>query len=99
MECNKVIPLVLDKIVIFEFKSIPSCLQQWLPIINETSKIQCRIVIPQVLDENRCLIIKFPPKFLAFHREKPIHSYLSYRSYIKPIQGIKFKEFKELKKK
>ena len=39
MEWNKVIPLVLDtKIVIFDFKSIPPCLQQWLPIISETSK-------------------------------------------------------------
>ena len=36
------------------------------------------------------LLIEFPPKFLAFHIEKPIHSYLS--------KGIKFKEFKELKK-
>ena len=31
--------------------------QQWLPIINETSKIQCRIVISQVLDENRGLFL------------------------------------------
>ena len=37
------------------------------------------------------LLIKFTPKFLAFHREKFIHS-------IKPIKGIHFKEFKELKK-
>ena len=34
---------------IFDFKSIPSCLQHWLPIITETSKIQCRMVIPRVL--------------------------------------------------
>ena len=27
--------------------------QQWLPIISETSKIQCRMVISQVLDENQ----------------------------------------------
>ena len=33
--------------------------QQWLPIITETSKIQCRMVIPQVIDENQslCLIL------------------------------------------
>ena len=39
----------------FEFKSIPPGLLQWLPIIIETSKIQCRMVIPQVLDENESL--------------------------------------------
>ena len=89
---------------IFDFNSIPPRLQQWLPIIIETSKIKCRMVIPKVLDENQSLfliltlflyhkssanvtekktpqllwlLIKFAPKFLAFHREKPIHSYLS----------------------
>ena len=45
------------------------------------------------------LLIKFPPKFLAFHREKPIHSYLGFMSYIKPTKGINFKEFKEFTKK
>ena len=40
---------------IFDFNSIPPCLQQWLSIITETSKIQCRMVIPQVFDENLCL--------------------------------------------
>ena len=38
---------------LLDFKPIPPCLQQWLPIITETSKIQCRMIIPQVLDENR----------------------------------------------
>ena len=37
------------------------------------------------------LLIKFPPKFLVFHREKPIHFYLS---MVKPIKGINFKELK-----
>ena len=37
---------------LFDFKPIPLCLQQWLPIITETSKIQRRMVIPQVIDEN-----------------------------------------------
>ena len=32
----------------FDFNSIPPSLQQWLPIITLTSKIQCRMVIPQV---------------------------------------------------
>ena len=40
---------------IFDFNSIPTCLQQRLPIIIETSKIKCRMVIPQVIDENRSL--------------------------------------------
>ena len=53
MEWNKVIPLVFDKkIVVFDFKSIPSYLQKWLPIIIKTSKIHFRMVIPQVIDEN-----------------------------------------------
>ena len=43
---------------IFDFNSIPPCLQQWLPIIIETPKIQCRIVSSQVLDENRGLFLK-----------------------------------------
>ena len=42
---------------IFDFKLIPPCLQQWLPIITETSKIQCTIAIPQVLDENQSLFL------------------------------------------
>ena len=41
----------------FDFKSIPPCLQQWLPLIIETSKIQCGVVIPQVIDENRWLFL------------------------------------------
>ena len=48
-----VIPQVLDEnqsIAMFDFNSIPPCLQQWLPTIAETSKIQCRMVIPQLLD-------------------------------------------------
>ena len=40
---------------IFDFNSISPSLQQWLPIITETSNIQCSMVIPQVLDENRSL--------------------------------------------
>ena len=31
--------------------------QQWLPIITESSKIQCRMVIPQVLNENQLLFL------------------------------------------
>ena len=42
---------------IFYFNSIPPFLQQWLPIIIETSKIQCRMVIPLVLDENQSLLL------------------------------------------
>ena len=42
---------------IFDFNSIPPCLHQWLPIITETSKIQCRIVISQVLDENQSIFL------------------------------------------
>ena len=61
MESNKDISLVLDSIVIFYFKSIPPCLQQWLPIITETSKIQCRMVIPQVIDENQSLFFNSIP--------------------------------------
>ena len=30
---------------------------KWLPIIIEASKIQCRMVIPRVLDENRSLFM------------------------------------------
>ena len=41
---------------ILDFSSIAPCLQHWLPIIIETSKMQCRIVIPQVLDENRWIL-------------------------------------------
>ena len=54
-----VIPQVLDceSIAIFDFNSIPPRLQHRLPIITETSKIQCRMVIPQVLDENRLLFL------------------------------------------
>ena len=47
------------------------------------------------------LLIKCPPKFLAFQRKKP-YSFLfklGQMSYIKPIKGINFKEFKELQKK
>ena len=103
---------------IFYFNSIPPYLQQWLPIITETSKIQCRMVITQVLDENQSLflilltrflffrghgvsakvkdkktthllwlLINFPPKFLASHREKPIHPYLT---EVKSIKGINY---------
>ena len=42
-----------ESIAIFYFNSIPPCLQQWLPILAETSKSECIIVIPQVLDENQ----------------------------------------------
>ena len=42
---------------IFYFNSIPPCLQQWLPIIAQTSKIQCRMVIPWVLNGNRSLFL------------------------------------------
>ena len=42
---------------LFEFKSIRPCLQQRLPIITETSKIQCRMVIPQVIDDNQSLFL------------------------------------------
>ena len=56
MESNKAIPLVLDKNR-FHFKPILPCLLQWIPIITEKSKIQCRIVITQVLDENRSLFL------------------------------------------
>ena len=34
-----------------------SALQQWIPMITETSKIQCKSVITQVLDENRCVFL------------------------------------------
>ena len=60
MECNKVIPLVLDKNRLLFFilsRFLPTCLQQQLAIIIQTSKIQRRIVIPQLLDENRCLFL------------------------------------------
>ena len=43
--------------VIFDFNSIPPCLQQWLPIITETSKIKCRMVMLQVLEENHSLFL------------------------------------------
>ena len=49
---------------IFDFNSIPLCLQQWLPIITETPKIQCRIVIPQVLDENLWLFFNLSQRGL-----------------------------------
>ena len=42
---------------IFDFKSIPPHLKQWLPIITETFKIQCRMIIPQVLDKNQSLFL------------------------------------------
>ena len=58
IECNKVIPLLLNKNrLFFDFNSIPPCLQQWLPIITEASKIQCRMVIPWVINENRLLFL------------------------------------------
>ena len=41
----------------FDFNSIPPCLQQRLPIITETLKIQCRMVILWVLNENRGLFL------------------------------------------
>ena len=39
------------------FLIISPCLQQWLPIIIETSRIQCGMVIPQVFDENQWLFL------------------------------------------
>ena len=48
----------------FDFNSIPPCLQQWLPIITKTPKIQCRIVIPQVLDENKSLLLNLSQRGL-----------------------------------
>ena len=35
---------------IFDYRLIPPCPQQWLPIMVETLQIQYRMVIPQVLD-------------------------------------------------
>ena len=49
---------------IFDFKLIPTCFQKWLPIIFETSKIQCRMVIHQVLDENRWLFVNLSQRGL-----------------------------------
>ena len=60
MEFNKVIPLVLDKnrsLFFILSQLLHVFTLQWLPIITETSKIQCRIVITQELDENRCLFL------------------------------------------
>ena len=37
----------------FNFKTIPPGLQQWLTIITEKFKRQCRMFNPQVFDENR----------------------------------------------
>ena len=42
-----------ELMAIIDFKSIPPCVHRWLPMIIVTSKMQCRIAIPQVLDENR----------------------------------------------
>ena len=53
-----VIPQVLDEnrcLFLIELDSSMS--PQWLPIITETSKIQCRIVILQVLNENQSLFL------------------------------------------
>ena len=63
MECNKGIPLRIDR-YFFDFNSIPPCLQQWLPIIAETSKIQCRMVISQVLDDNQSLFLNLSQRGL-----------------------------------
>ena len=46
-----------ESIGIFYFKLIPPCLQQWLPMIIETSKMHCGMVISQVLDEHRWLFL------------------------------------------
>ena len=48
--------------------------QQWLPIITETSKIQCTIVIPEVLDENQYRVRKNDP---YFHLVKIDHNGIS----------------------
>ena len=36
---------------------MPPYPQQWLPIIIETSKIQSRMIIPHVLEENRWIFL------------------------------------------
>ena len=47
----------IDEIFYFIKCEAKKCLQQWLPIITETSKIQCKMIIPQVLDANQSLFL------------------------------------------
>ena len=49
--------ITFESKAIFDFKSIPPCLQWWLSIITETSKIQRRMIIPWLLNENRLLFL------------------------------------------
>ena len=58
MECNKVIPLVLDKNQLLFLILVDSNMSTaMIPIITETFKIICRMVVPRVLDENRSLFL------------------------------------------
>ena len=54
---------------IFDFKSIPPRLLQWLPIITETSKIQFIMIIPWVLNENRSLFLNLSQHGLQIARD------------------------------
>ena len=57
-----------ESIAIFDFNSIPPCLQQRLPIKTETSKFQCRMVSPQVIEENQSIFFILT-RFLHVFRE------------------------------
>ena len=64
MECNKVIPLVLDN-----NRSLFLILTRFLYVLSEGNGYENNVVA--------MVTYKSFTKFLAFHREKPIHSYLS----------------------
>ena len=59
-----------ESMAIFDFKLIPPCLQSWLPLILQTSKMNYEITVPPGLDRNRWLFLILFFIFYVFNNSK-----------------------------